>query len=272
MIRIILLLFIFSLDAYSQVCLLKGMQIDHNCKCGSSCDTFFDQEYLQVLRDSKLDSKRLKPILDNQKATAKAYDKLVRNLPLTQAELLHVDKEAGALDKINAASLSRLNMMLVKKGSKKIDLEKATIEFNKRFMLSLGLNLKNQIKKAGQVRKTSTFAESSMDFMDDDSNAEDMAIKAETEPSDILADEGTSSIESEAQDALDKVSSLEFNYNDEVVKDSSANIFQIVSASYQKMYNEHRLNQMHQDTEEETQIKSEIKLDIHDILRKHSEW
>lgn len=258
------ILILISSSTMAQVCLAPGLQLDHSCKCGPNCDSFFDKEYLQVLKNSKIDNKKLRPILENQKATAAAYNKIVRDIPVSEAELAQVAREGRTLDKMNAHSLVELNKLMAKKGKKQIDLKKAVKEYDKQFLASLSPKLKQQIKNGPSARGAGAgVGVSALDNMDesDESSTE--------ESSESMAYVGD---EDELLETEKPAEAGNFAYRNEISMNSADNIFTIVSSRYFFMYREERLLKIkiHEDSEEDKKVKAEMRKDIKTML-KHSE-
>lgn len=265
-----LLVFLFSHTLLAQVCLGPGLQIDESCKCGAKCDSFYDPEYMKVLKNSKIDKKRLNTIMQYQKATGAAYNKLVRNVPLTEGDLANVDKESKALEKWNASSLAQLNGMLGKKGKKKIDLEKSLQEYNNRFMAALTPKMREGLKNPAPARRGAPdLAIGGGASSASDETAASAEAVSDTEPTGGLDVEATV-VDSSAEDNanIDAIKDINFKEEDHVIEDQRMSLFTVLSKSYKRMQDDDRLKKYHVDSDEDKAMKEKIQQDIKNLIKK----
>lgn len=262
-----LLVLLNSFFLRADVCLLPGLKVDQTCSCAPNCDQFFDPQYKQALKASRISPTMMKAMLENQKHTAKAYNKIVSNQTLTAAELALVEKEEKILAKINANEIKKLQLSMAKQG-KKLELNKQVELYEGRFLASLPPNLRKQPKSNQQLLTVTPAAKPVEEAAKTETQEPNEEI-SETKPQ-TTGDEFSASPEEQERikAELAKVQNTEFDYNNEISSNQSENIFGMISRTYVGIMRDQRIRTPKPETEEDRRLREEVKSDLKQILRK----
>ena len=255
---------------FSQACLNANSTIDAACNCQAknNCYKLFSSEYLQSLKKaSSTGPKMIKAIVNNQKATSAAFNKIMSNLPVTPQDLEAVRKEAATLNKINQENLSLLNSTRAKKGKAPLKPDKDAQKFNKQFLSSLPADLQKKLTKnssplsGGKLTPSAAAANLSDESSKESEDTFTMETMAESSPEDQLVDE-TNSLDGTGPSERQ----TDFDYTTEICEEKSRPIFNLISNRYQQVLLKKESLHYHIDSDKERSLKSEIKEDIRKMV------
>ena len=255
---------------FSQACLNENLTIDAACNCQAknNCYKLYSSDYLQSLKKASSTSpKMIKAVLNNQKATSAAFNKIMSNLPVTPQDLEAVRKEAAILNKINQANLSLLNTTRAKKGKAPLKPVKDAQKFNNQFLSSLPADLQKKLTKNSSPLSSGKLTPSAAAVnLGDESSKESedtftMETITESSPEAEGVDE-TSKLDGTDSSELQK----DFDYTTEICEEKSRPIFDLISNRYQKVLLKQESLHYHIDSEKERSLKTEIKEDIRKMV------
>jgi hypothetical protein len=209
----------------------------------------------------------VKAIVNNQKATSAAFNKIMSNLPVTPQELEAVRKEAAILNKINQANLSLLNKMRAKKSKAPLKPDKEAQMFNQQFLSSLPADLQKKLTKnssplsSGELPPTAAAANLGDESTKESEDSFNMETIAESSPEVQEVDE-TNQFDGTDSSELNK----DVDYTSGISKEKARPIFDLISNRYQKVLLKKESLRYHLDSEKEASLKLDIKEDIRKMV------
>ena len=245
--------------------------VDPSCGCQAknNCYKFFSPDYLQAVKKvAGTNPKLVKAVVENQKATTSAFNKIMSNRVVSSQDLEAIKKEAALLEKLNQKSLASLNSLRSKNKKPPLTPEKDAKVQEKRILKSLSAEfqkkhrsetqiLNNQLG-LNQVEETESLSSGQSQVTNEDAT-EKVVLD------DVQEDENQ---KIEKQVAIE--SQKDFDYKNEISGEKSKPLFGLISDRYQKVILKQDALPYHVDSDQEKSLKNEIKSDLRQVLELRS--
>lgn len=245
--------------------------VDPACGCHAknNCYKFFSPDYLQAVKKvAGTNPKLVKAVVENQKATTSAFNKIMSNRVVSSQELEAIRKEASLLEKLNQKSLASLNSLRTKNNRPPLTPEKDAKIQEKKLLKSLSAEFQKKHRAEAQILNNQLGLKQ-MDESESLAADEREAPKQEAAERVILEDTPDDENQKiEKQVALE--SQKDFDYKNEISGEKSKPIFGLISDRYQKVILKKDALPYHVDSEQERSLKNEIKNDLRQVLELRS--
>ena len=271
--RLLLLLSILiaSPNSFSQACLQENLVVDPSCSCQAknNCYKFFSPDYLQAVKKvAGTNPKLVKAVVENQKATTSAFNKIMSNRSVSGQELEAIRKEAALLEKLNQKSLASLNTLRSKNKRPPLNPEKEAKVQEKRILNSLSAEFQKKHRSETQILNNQLGIKQ-VDEYESLAVDEQETTKQEAAEKDLLEDNPEDeNAKIEKQVALE--SQKDFDYKNEISSEKAKPIFGLISDRYQKVILKKDALPYHVDSEQDKSLKNEIKNDLRQVLELRS--
>jgi hypothetical protein len=259
------MLFFLSVSTVDASCINKELKIDEGCRCTkSSCDKLYDDDYLKLLDSTnKKFGNKFKPIIDSTKHTAVVYGKISRGEKVTAEDGKLLDKERVALNRYNKKQLEELNKVLKSNRMQPFNMKTEVAKYEKSFWSGFPASIRQKFQ-TGNTRGSVPIASTKKIKIDSDNGAsqeeviiEDIGVIEEDNAAAITAD--VTNAEAVSEQGTQEV---RYKVESDINKNSSQNIFGIISNRYQQATSRGVIQGLEPEPEHLQKLRQEIKDDL----------